>query len=96
MSKQKRDSEVTKTNILKTSMELFSVKGFDATTVDDIAVKSNINKAMIYYYYKNKAGLYEQVMSVLMENIYIDINKEYQKSSTATEGLKAFILTYGK
>ena len=96
MPKQKRDAELTKRKILQTSMKLFSFKGFDATTVDDIASKSNINKAMVYYYYKNKAGLYEQVMSVLMENIYLDIDKEYKKSITAKDALKAFIMTYGK
>ena len=96
MPKQKRNAALTKARILKTSMELFSVKGFDATTVDDIATKSNINKAMVYYYYKNKAGLYEQVMSVLMENIYLDIHQEYQNSTTAIDGLKAFVITYGK
>jgi len=94
MAKQKRDAKLTKANILKAAIELFSIKSFDATTVDDIAVHCNVNKAMIYYYYKNKAGLYEQAMVTLMEDIYNDIYIEYKKSKTALEGLKAFVTTY--
>jgi len=96
MPKMKRDAKATKTKILKQAMELFSQKGFDATTVDDIALESDINKAMVYYYYKSKSGLYEEMMNVLMENIYTDTYKAYEKSETAKEGLKAFIVTYGK
>lgn len=96
MSKIKRDAKATKANILQQAMRLFSVKGFDATTVDDIANESDINKAMVYYYYKSKSGLYEEVMNVLMEDIYTDIYKEYKKSKTAQDGLKAFVMTYGK
>jgi len=94
MAKLKRDAQLTKSNILKVAMELFSIKGFDATTVDDIAASCSVNKAMIYYYYKNKSGLYEEVMVTLMENIYNHIYAEYKKSSTAIDGLKVFVLTY--
>jgi len=96
MPKKKRDAEATKSKILYEAMQLFSQKGFDATTVDDIAKACDINKAMVYYYYQSKAGLYEELMSVLMQNIYDDIFKAYQKSTNAIEGLKAFVLTYGQ
>ncbi len=96
MPKKKRDAEATKSKILQEAMQLFSQKGFDATTVDDIAKACDINKAMVYYYYQSKAGLYEELMSVLMQNIYDDIFKAYQRSANATEGLNAFVLTYGE
>lgn len=96
MVKSKRDAQLTKANILKSAMKLFSIKGFDATTVDDIAATCSVNKAMVYYYYKNKSGLYEQVMVTLMEDIYNDIFLEYKKSSSSMDALKAFILTYAQ
>jgi len=96
MPKKKRDAEATKSKILQEAMQLFSQKGFDVTTVDDIAKACDINKAMVYYYYQSKAGLYEELMSVLMQNIYDDIFKAYQRSANATEGLNAFVLTYGE
>ncbi|MFO7890758.1 MAG: TetR/AcrR family transcriptional regulator [bacterium] len=44
----------TKTRILKAAEKLFAEKGFDKTTVDAIAGNAKVNKAMIYYHFKNK------------------------------------------
>ena len=75
MAKQKRDAEATKAKILASAIALFSKNGFDATTGDDIAKESGVNKALIYYYFKNKAGLYETVMSGLFDAIYEEVIK---------------------
>jgi len=94
MAKQKRDAKATKAKIVHNSMLLFSQKGFDATTVDDIAKQSKINKAMIYYYYKNKARLYETIMAQLFSEIYTTIVKADTTCKTASCSLKMFIKTY--
>ncbi len=68
-----RDSKKTQKNIINTAMKLFARDGFDGVSVDLIASEAKINKAMIYYYFKNKAKLYEKVVSTLLDEIYDQI-----------------------
>ena len=96
MIKQKRDAEATKAKIIKNAMELFSKKSFDGTTIDIIAQSSSVNKALIYYYFKNKAGLYESVLESALASIYKDIKAEKKCCEGALGELKAFIQTYTK
>ena len=94
MAKQKRDAEATKEKIAETAMRLFAKNGYSATTVDLIAKESQINKAMIYYYYENKTGLYETVMSNILSSIHDAILKEEHASSDSWDDLRIFIETY--
>ncbi|MCO4781462.1 MAG: TetR/AcrR family transcriptional regulator [Candidatus Cloacimonetes bacterium] len=58
----KRNSEDTTKKILKAALSEFANKGFAGARVDEIAKNAQVNKRMIYYYFKNKQGLYEAVM----------------------------------
>ena len=94
MAKQKRDSEATKAKIIGNAMHLFSKDGFDATTVDKVAQKSGVNKALLYYYYKNKAGLYEAVMSEILTSIHHKILESEKCCKSSFGALKTFIARY--
>ena len=94
MAKQKRDAKATRAKIIKESRTLFSVKGYDATTVDDIAQVSGVNKALIYYYFKNKSGLYSEVMSGLFDAIYSEVTVAKEECSSIVDELQTFIQTY--
>ena len=91
---KKRDAQATKAKIINISMELFATKGFDAVSVDEIANSANINKAMIYYYYKSKSGLYEAVMKGILDDIYHEIVTSKKCCDSVLGELKAFITTY--
>ena len=92
MAKQKRNAALTKEKIITNAMLLFAKNGYDATTTDDIAKHSDVNKAMIYYYYKNKSMLYAAVMSYVLDAIYQEIvAKELQ---SPLKDLENFISTY--
>jgi len=93
---KKRDAKATKAKIMKNARDLFSKKGFDATTIDDIADVSSVNKALIYYYFKNKSGLYSEVMSALFDAIYEDVRKAKEEAKSSEEELELFIITYAK
>ena len=47
-----------KERIGKAAMECFVQFGLDKTTLDDIAKKIGLNKASLYYYYKNKEDIF--------------------------------------
>jgi AcrR family transcriptional regulator len=40
----------------------FAARGFDGAKVDRIAARARVNKAMLYYHFKNKAALYREVL----------------------------------
>jgi len=46
-----------KEKIINAAIKLFAEKGFDATSVDEIANLAGVNNAMIYYYFSSKYGL---------------------------------------
>lgn len=55
-----------KDRILNASIQLFSQKGYDATRVNEIAHEANVNKALIYYYFKSK----EEILDDLVESLF--------------------------
>ena len=59
---RKRDSERSKQRILDAAEAEFAEKGFYGARVDEIALKADINKRMIYAYYTDKENLYKQVL----------------------------------
>ncbi len=62
----------TKNKILKTAIKLFSEKGFDGTSVSNIAEECGVNKPLIYYYFENKDGL----LNHILDDILTEAEKE--------------------
>ncbi|EHQ89650.1 TetR/AcrR family transcriptional regulator [Desulfosporosinus youngiae] len=52
-----KESLSTVEKILQAAEELFAERGFDGTSVNLIAEKADVNKAMIYYHFKDKNDL---------------------------------------
>lgn len=65
--------------ILKAASECFSRYGYEKTTLEDIGGAINLNKASLYYYYKNKEDIFiavilkesEEYLSALQEKVAI-------------------------
>ncbi len=54
MAKKK---DTTRQRILDVAELLFSEKGYDGASIDEIAMTAGVNKRMIYYYFDSKKGL---------------------------------------
>ncbi|SFV50232.1 Transcriptional regulator, TetR family [hydrothermal vent metagenome] len=94
MAKNRRDAEATRSKILSSAMALFAQKGFDAVTVDEIGAECGVNKAMIFYYFKSKSGLYEAIMKSVFDDIYIKIVEAEKCCNDVVGELKAFVEAY--
>ena len=55
-----------KTRILQVAERVFAEKGFDAARVDEIAKEAYVNKALIYYYFKSKRSILEELFKEFM------------------------------
>lgn len=55
--------------ILDAAERLFAERGFRAATIQELGKASNFSPALIYYYYRDKAGLYEAVIERIIESL---------------------------
>lgn len=86
----------TKEKILATARELFSQFGYDGCKVDVIAEKATVNKASIYYHYKDKASLYEKVFEEDLGDFFRRIRKAISKEKSPTKKIEAYIYTFSE
>ena len=78
------DNRSVRERILAEAARLFSQKGYDATRISEIADAANMNKALLYYYFKNK----EDVLGTLLGSVggeFSAICKEYSNDADAKE-----------
>jgi AcrR family transcriptional regulator len=82
-SKVNLEEENVKERIIRTSWSLFSSKGFDKTTLNDIITKANISKGTFYYYFRSK--------DTLLNTLSVIFDEEYRKVEERTpEELDSF------
>jgi len=60
--------------ILKKALELFSDKGYDATSVREICEAAGITKPTLYHFYGSKEGVYRALVEGALERFRADIS----------------------
>lgn len=79
--------------ILEAAKVLFSQYGLKKTTMDDVGKAIGKGKSTLYYYYTSKTELFEAVVNDELKKMLQDIRIAINQETTATEKLKAFLLT---
>lgn len=51
-----------RTHIIETALKLFAVKGYEGTSIRDIAESASVNLAMVNYYFGSKEKLFESIV----------------------------------
>jgi TetR/AcrR family transcriptional regulator len=74
-AKPVRDAEATQAVILAAAEAEFAQHGLTAARTEAIAAKTGVAKSMIYYYFKDKEGLYRAVL----ERSHADLLQTVQK-----------------
>ncbi len=64
-----------KKHILESAEKLFAVKGFEASTVRDIADEAGVNLAMISYYFGSKEKMMESLFQERMINTKLKVQQ---------------------
>ena len=62
--------EQTKNKILKIAEKLFAEKGYDGTSVQVIASEACVNKALIYYHFKNKQDIIDSLFRQTLDDMF--------------------------
>ncbi|WP_416063343.1 TetR family transcriptional regulator [Rhodococcus indonesiensis] len=80
--RRRRNSDLTRENILEVATAEFADKGLSGARVDEIAERTQTTKRMIYYYFGDKEGLYRAVL----ENSYGTIRAQERELDLADLG----------
>src|ERR1700735_4654519 len=68
--------EQTRRHILQCALELFREKGFDATTMQDVATRADVAKGATYYYFSSKEAIiqaYYEAVQAEQERICAEV-----------------------
>ncbi|MBN1626290.1 MAG: TetR/AcrR family transcriptional regulator [Deltaproteobacteria bacterium] len=86
---EKRDESIQK--ILHAAMEVFAELGYEGARVDEIAKRSGVNKAMIYYRIGDKGKLYEEVIHYVFGDTVERISKNIKDELSPEEKFKVYL-----
>ncbi len=59
---RRKPSKTAAKNILTAALEVFAEKGFVGATMDEIAARAGVNKALLYYHVGDKQTLFSQAV----------------------------------
>lgn len=63
------DNRDSRQRIVDAAEDLFASRGYDGTTVSDIAQAARVNKALIYYYFNSKGDILESLFAELIKDV---------------------------
>jgi AcrR family transcriptional regulator len=64
--RKKREREARIRTILEAAIELFSEKGYESTTMEEIAKRAELSKGLLYFYFDSK----EEIFIKIVEEAY--------------------------
>lgn len=82
--KTKEKTNKTKQKIIEVTEKLFSERGFDNTSIDDIAKAADVTKSLFYYYFETKNDILYTLMKLKIEEAVKEV-AERRKSSGCYE-----------
>ena len=80
-----------KEKILIIAEEEFAKHGFDAVSMNDLVKKLDMNKATIYYHYKDKKNLYHTVIKTAMAKSNANIKEIFNKTKDNETLLRDYV-----
>ncbi len=84
------DAEKTRAAILKAALHEFASEGVAGARTDAIARAAGVNKALLYYYFKDKESLYGAVIDNVFAGLRDRVLEVLSMKGTPTERLLAY------
>ena len=85
--KTKEDALKTRTRILASALALFSKKGYDRTTFNDIAARLKLTKGAVYWHFESKEKLLVTLLDEMLMKFRRQISELLPSGTTSFEGL---------
>ena len=87
------DAAGTRALIFAAAAEEFSRRGFDGASVDAIARDAHVNKAMLYYHFGSKVGLYREIVRDMLRAVGAAITEIATTADVPPRKIERFIQT---
>ncbi|MCY6960177.1 TetR/AcrR family transcriptional regulator [Clostridium brassicae] len=88
--RKEKEKEIRRNDIIDAAEKVFFSKGFDATTMDDVAREAEFSKRTIYVYFNSKDQIYFEIMvrgyKILIEMMETEI--QYTNGKNALDKIK--------
>lgn len=87
--------QATRTKLYEAAVTLIAEQGFSATTVDEIAERAGVAKGTVYYNFKSKTELFEELLrhgvGLLTASLRAACDETAARGGTRVEALDAMI-----
>lgn len=87
-----RKGERTRLKILENTIILFAEKGFDGTSIQNIADETGLSQAAVFQHFKNKKVLLDAVRQHITEDVMSFISGKLDSHNPARKELEAYVL----
>jgi AcrR family transcriptional regulator len=94
---RKPDPPGTRRNIIEIATEEFAEKGYNGARIDEIAARTNTSKRMLYYYFRDKEGLFIAVLEEAyrrIREIESTLDLDHLEPEAALRSLVGFTFDY--
>ena len=89
--RERRDPEATRQALLRAGAFLFAERGFDGVSIEEVAARAGVNKALISYHFGGKRGLYVAVLESGFASMTARLKAIEERAPTARAALQAFL-----
>jgi len=82
--------------VLRAAAQIFNEKGFQNTSLDEIAQRLNVTKPTLYYYVRNKDEILFECVRIGLTMIQESVQEVEAQGGSATDKLKAAMRRYAE
>ena len=75
LSLRKSQKEATRQRVLDAARDLFETKGYDATTVREIAAQASVSVGSVFTTFASKGDILSQVMADRLDALYAELDR---------------------
>ena len=91
--RREREKELRKRAIMNAALKLFAQFGYEDTTVDMIAEKSELSKGLVYFYFQSKEHILSEIIREYYTPLVSRLEDVVQEYENPLDKFKAFIQT---
>ncbi|MFE7115361.1 TetR/AcrR family transcriptional regulator [Streptomyces sp. NPDC057654] len=101
-SRREEYAALTRAALLEAASGLFAEKGFDATSIDDLAAAARVSKGAVYHHFADKRAIFDEVFRVAQREAIEQVLTEALAGAgangtpwdVASEAVRAFLRGY--
>ncbi|MEU8482437.1 helix-turn-helix domain-containing protein [Streptomyces sp. NPDC048641] len=72
-SRREEYAAITRAALLDAAADLFAEKGFDVTSVDDVAKAARVSKGAVYHHFPDKSAIFDEVFRINQQEVVAQV-----------------------